>query len=55
MPTYRFTGLIAEDFPEPPLARRLEPGQVVDLSDAVEHARLELVDPSAPAAKAKKE
>lgn len=48
MPThrFRFTGLTEEDFPDPPIARRLQPGDVVEYEapEPVEHARLELVD-----------
>jgi hypothetical protein len=46
MPTYAytFTGPEPEDFPAPPLARRLEPGDVVELPEPVEHARLEPTD-----------
>ena len=41
----RFTGLTEEDFPEPPIARRLQPGDIVeyDADEPVEHARLELL------------
>ena len=47
MPTIcqRFTGAEPEDFSAPPLARRLNPGDVVEYEadEPVEHARLELV------------
>jgi hypothetical protein len=45
MPTYRytFTGPEPEDFPAPPIARRLEPGDVIEVPERVEHARLEPV------------
>lgn len=43
MPTYRFTGPEPEDFPAPPIARRLFPGDVFDVAEPVEHARLELL------------
>lgn len=48
MPTYRyrFTGLAEEDFPAlppPVIARRLQPGDEIELQEPVEHARLELV------------
>jgi hypothetical protein len=47
MPTFRqrFTGNAPEDFPAPPLGRRLEPGDVVEYEadEPVAHARLELV------------
>lgn len=45
MPKYRFTGAEPEDFPAPPIARRLSPGDVVEVDEPVEHARLELVSP----------
>lgn len=47
MPThrYRFTGLIAEDFPAPPIARQLQPGDEIELPEPVEHARLEPIPP----------
>lgn len=46
----RFTGLSAEDFPAPPIARRLQPGDVVEYEadEPIEHARLELVPDEAP-------
>ena len=48
MPTHRqrHTGPTEEDFPSPPIARRLQPGDVVeyDADEPVAHARLELVD-----------
>ena len=47
MPTFRqtFIGLEPEDFPAPPIARRLHPGDVVEYEadEPVQHARLELV------------
>jgi len=43
MPRYRFTGTTEEDFPVPPIARRLYPGDVVETEEPVEHARLELL------------
>jgi hypothetical protein len=46
MPRYRFTGRTPEDFPAPPIARRLEPGDEVETDEAVSHARLELLDGS---------
>lgn len=52
MPTIRqtFTGTTEEDFPEPPIARRLQPGDVVEYeADApVEHARLEPIEARKP-------
>jgi hypothetical protein len=48
--TYRFTGTSPEEFPylpaDPP-ARLMEPGDTVDCSEKVEHARLELVPKTA--------
>jgi len=44
MPRYRFTGTAPEDFPAPPIARRLEPGDELDVDEPVEHARLELIE-----------
>ena len=41
---YRFTGRTPEDFPAPPIARRLEPGDEVETDEEVSHARLELLD-----------
>lgn len=49
---YRFTGEAAEDFlflPADPPSRRLEPGDTVNCSEPVEHARLQLVKNSAQA------
>ncbi len=43
MPTYRFVGPSEEDFPEPPIARRLQPGEVVEVPTEIVHAWLELV------------
>ena len=47
MPTFRqtFIGLEPEDFPSPPIARRLHPGDVVEYEadEPVQHARLALV------------
>lgn len=43
MPTYRFTGVEPEDFPVPPIARRLHPGDVIETDEPIEHVRLELV------------
>jgi hypothetical protein len=47
MPTFRqrFTGETEEDFPVPPIARRLQPGDVVeyDAEESIAHARLELL------------
>ena len=43
MPAYRFTGPEPEDFPAPPIARRLHPGDVIEVDEPVEHARLELL------------
>ncbi len=47
MPTFRqrFTGMSEEDFPATPIARRLQPGDLVEYEadEPVEHARLELV------------
>ncbi len=41
---YRFTGTTEEDFPEPPIARTLQPGDEVDTGRTpIEHARLELI------------
>lgn len=52
MPTFRqrFTGPEPEDFPAPPIARRLSPGDVVEYEadEAVQHARLELVPDPKP-------
>lgn len=48
--TYRFTGPIEEDFPEPPIARRLQPGEVIEVPTEIVHARLEMV-PDKPAKK----
>jgi hypothetical protein len=44
MPIYRytFTGPEPEDFPAPPIGRRLQPGDVIEVAERVEHARLEL-------------
>lgn len=52
----RFTGTSEEDFPEPPIARRLQPGDVVeyDADEPVAHARLELA-PQPKTAKTAKE
>jgi len=53
MPTFRqrFTGDTEEVFPAPPIARLLQPGDVVEYEadEPVEHARLELVPDEAPA------
>ena len=38
---YRFTGDVPEDFPAPPIARRLKPGDLVEADRAIDHARLE--------------
>lgn len=47
MPTFRqrFTGPAPEDFPAPPIARTLQPGDVVEYEadEPIYHARLELV------------
>ena len=43
MPRYRFIGESEEDFPAPPLARRLFPGDEIEADEPVLHARLELV------------
>lgn len=52
MPTFRqrFTGNIEEDFPVPPIARRLQPGDVVEYEadEPISHARLELVEGEGP-------
>ncbi len=48
MPRYRFTGSEPEDFPSPPIARRLYPGDVVETDEPVEHARLELIPEPKP-------
>ena len=53
---YKFLGLDPEDFPVPPLARRLFPGDVVELPEPVEHARLKLLSaPEPPSKSTKKE
>lgn len=48
MPTHRhrFTGSTEEDFPEPPIARCLQPGDIVEYEadEPILHARLETVD-----------
>jgi len=45
MPRYRFTGRTPEDFPAPPISRRLEPGDEVETgTEEVPHARLEPLD-----------
>lgn len=44
MPRYRFTGTEPEDFSAPPIARRLNPGDEIDIAEPVDHARLELLD-----------
>jgi hypothetical protein len=38
---YRFAGDVPEDFPQPPIARRLEPGDEVEANRPIDHARLE--------------
>jgi hypothetical protein len=52
MPTFRqrFTGPVEEDFPEPPIARRLQPSDVVEYEAAepIEHARLEVTTDEPP-------
>lgn len=50
---YRFTGLDPEDFPTPPLARRLQPGDVVELPEPVEHPRLKPLSAPEPKPKSK--
>ena len=37
---YRFIGEVAEDFPEPPIARTFQPGDVVELDKDPKHPRL---------------
>jgi hypothetical protein len=41
---YVFTGTEPEDFPSPPIACRLFPGDEVEVDEPVDHARLELAD-----------
>lgn len=48
MPAYRFVGPTEEDFPDPPIARRLQPGEVIEVPTEVVHAWLELVPPPRP-------
>lgn len=45
---YRFTGATEEDFPAPPIARRLHPGEIIEVPEPVEHARLELIEEPPP-------
>lgn len=45
--TYRFTGETEEIFPDPPIARLLQPGDVVELEKDPEHPRLQKVAPRA--------
>lgn len=41
---YEFDGADEETFPEPPIARTLQPGDEVETDVPVEHARLRLLD-----------
>lgn len=52
MPRYKFVGAAPEDFPAPPIARTLQPGDVIDVAEEVEHVRLELLPDPKPARKA---
>ncbi len=45
---YRFVGAEPEDFPAPPVARTLQPGEEIEASEPVEHARLELIPAETP-------